>query len=38
MPEQRAERVAVGPLVGGEQEALAAAELVGDPLDRQLVR
>ena len=33
--EQRAERVAVGPLVGGEQEALAAADLGGDPLDRR---
>ena len=32
--EQRAERVAVGALVGGEQEALAAAHLGGDPLDR----
>src|SRR5262249_18752421 len=32
--EQRAERVAVGPLVGGEQEALAVADLLRHPLDR----
>ena len=31
--EQRAERVAVGALVGGEQEAVAGAQLGGDPLD-----
>ena len=31
--EQRAERVAVGALVGGEQEAVAVAQLGGDPLD-----
>ena len=31
--EQRAERVAVGALVGGEQEAVAVAQLGDDPLD-----
>ena len=35
-PEQRAEGVAVGALVGGEEEFVAAAELVGDPLDRRV--
>ena len=31
--QQRAEGVAVGPLVGGEQEAVARAQLGGDQLD-----
>jgi len=33
-PQQRAERVAVRALVGGQQKALAAADLVGHPLQR----
>ena len=36
--EQRAERVAVGALVGGQQEAVAVAQLGGDPLDRRMAR
>ena len=38
MPEQRAERVAVGALVGGQQEAVAVAQLGGDALERRWSR